>query len=71
MIPAGGSGKLTARVATKPGQNGRVSKSVTVFTDEPGAQPRQLVFNFEASSPVMVLPRQTLYLRGQVGVPGV
>lgn len=69
MIPAGGSGRLTARVATKSGQSGRVSKSVTVVTDVTNSAPLQLRFGFEATSPVLVMPRANLYLSGQVGHP--
>lgn len=67
MIPAGGTGTLTAKIATKSTQNGIISKSVSVTTDAPGAERLTLNVRFTAVSAVMVLPRPQLSLRGVEG----
>jgi histidinol dehydrogenase len=56
VIPAGGSGKLVARVHTGSNQDGRFSKGVSVHTDEPGSQDLRLSFSYKVSAPVVVRP---------------
>ncbi len=67
MIPAGRSGTLTAKVATRPLDNGRVSKSVAVTTDAPGQESLRVVLTFEAVAAVTVVPRPQLTLAAVTG----
>ena len=62
VIPAGGSGKLTAKVTTKPTQNGKVTKTITVETDSPGAERVVLRLGFEVSSPILIKPSPRVVL---------
>ena len=56
VIPAGSSGKLTAKMATKSTQRGRVSKSIAVTTDAPGQTELVLRFTVEVHMPVEASP---------------
>ncbi len=56
VIPAGGSGTLTAKVKTVGGQSRRFSKSISVVTDVTGRPPLILRFSVEAFSPIVSLP---------------
>jgi hypothetical protein len=67
VIPAGGSGTLTAKVKTKATQQGRVSKGVSVRTDSPGAERLTLSVIFTAMPVVSVLPNARLFLNGVQG----
>ena len=67
VIPAGGSGTLTAKVKTKATQQGRVSKGVSVRTDSPGADRLTLSVIFNATPVVSVLPHARLFLSGVQG----
>ena len=67
MIPAGQSGKLVAKVHTRPTQNGNLRKSVSVSTDSPDAPSFSLTLSFEVKAMIKVLPRAQLSLRGVVG----
>jgi hypothetical protein len=67
VIPAGGSGTLTAKIKTTSTQNGPVSKSISVTTDALGAERLLLNVRFAAVSLVAVLPRAQLHLRGVEG----
>ncbi len=67
MIPAGGSGKLVARVHTGANQNGRFSKGVTVHTDEPGSEDLRLSFSYQVSAPVVVRPNGRVIVAGVEG----
>ena len=62
MIPAGGSGKLVARIHTGPSQNGRVSKTIRVVTDDPVNRTIVLRLSADVASPVQVLPSARLWL---------
>jgi hypothetical protein len=70
VIPAGGSGTLTARVETTVVQQGRVSKSVTVHTDAPGFEVIRLVINFEAVASIVASPRLRLHVAAVEGEAG-
>jgi hypothetical protein len=67
VIPAGGSGTLTAKVHTRSTQTGAVSKSVSVTTTDPAAQRLMLGVSFRVTAPVAVLPRPQIYLSGVQG----
>jgi hypothetical protein len=67
VIPAGGSGKLTAKMKTAATQQGAMSKSVAVTTDAPGAERLTLSMTFRAMPAVKVLPKDRVYLVGLVG----
>ncbi len=67
MIPAGGTGTLTAKIKTTSTQNGPVSKGIQVSTNAVGAERLMLNVKFTAVSAVMVLPRAQLNLRGVEG----
>jgi len=67
VIPAGGSGTLTARVKTTTTQSGPVSKSIAVTTDAEGAQRLRLNVTFKSVTAVSVLPRPQLSLSGVYG----
>ncbi len=69
MIPAGGSGKLVARVHTGSNQNGHFSKGVTVHTDEPGSEDIRLSFSYQVLAPVLVRPQGRLIMAGIEGRP--
>ena len=57
VIPAGGSGTLTANMKTSPVQNGPISKRISVETDAPGARSFRLRFKAEVEAPVLAKPR--------------
>ncbi len=67
VIPAGGSGKLVAKVATKAGQMGRLSKTVSVSTDLPSRRALSLRVDMTVVTPVMVLPQMRLSVSGIEG----
>jgi hypothetical protein len=67
VVPAGGTGTLTAKIKTTSVQHGPISKSVAVTTDAPGAQRLMLNVKFTAVSLVSVLPRAQMNLRGVKG----
>ena len=70
VIPAGGSGKLTAKVKTHGTQKGRMTKIVTVTTDDPVAKTIQLKMSFEVEPAIEVKPtgRPTIQvLEGESG----
>jgi hypothetical protein len=67
VIPAGGSGKLTAKIKTTTTQSGPVSKSIGVETDAQGAQRMTLSVTFRPVPAVAVLPRSQMNLNGVVG----
>lgn len=62
MIPAGGSGKLTARVTTKPGLTTRITKSISVQTNAPDAENLRLGVTFETYVPIAVTPAHRIYV---------
>ncbi len=67
VIPAGGTGKLTAKIKTTTTQSGPVAKSIGVTTDAPGAERLTLNMTFKSVPAVAVLPRAQLTLNGVVG----
>ncbi len=74
MIPAGGSGKLIAKVKTHATQRGHVTKIVTVTTDDPVAKTIQLKVSFEPEPAIDVKPTSRVVLQvleGQAGTQKV
>jgi hypothetical protein len=67
VIPAGGSGRLTARIKTSPSQNGRVSKSINVGTDAADARSLRLRFTVDVYAPIVAKPRLRLTASGLEG----
>jgi len=67
VIPAGGSGTLTAKIKTTTTQSSKVSKSVAVTTDAAGAQRLTLSLTFKSVTVISVLPRPRVNLRGIQG----
>ena len=57
---------MTASVTTKPTQRGRVSKSITVFTDDPDGGPLRLEVRMDVELPIEVLPAPRMYLQALV-----
>lgn len=70
VIPAGQSGTLTAKVATKQGQQGKMRKSISVLTDASGAQNLRLEIAMNVVTPVQVLPSNRVYLQTVAGGVG-
>ena len=70
VIPAGGSGTLTAKVKTVEGQNRRFSKSITVVTDATDARPLTLRFTVDSYSPIVVKPSFRINLTTVEGSAG-
>ena len=54
VIPAGGSGTLTAKIKTSPMQNGRISKSINVVTDAADARNIRLRFTIGVETSIVV-----------------
>jgi len=69
VIPAGGSGTLTATVKTVKGQDQRFSKSITVATDAAEARTLYLRFTVETYSPISVRPSFRVSLTTFEGSP--
>ena len=69
MIPAGGSGKLIAKVHTHAQQNGHISKSIRVFTDDPGLKQILLRLNATVIAPIEVRPSPRVWLSTWEDVP--
>ncbi len=67
MIPAGGSGKLVAKVATHANQAGHLTKSVLVETDEVGVQPLRLQLSFTVQPLVVTEPASRAAVDAVVG----
>lgn len=57
---------MTASVTTKPTQRGRLVKSITVFTDDPGSTALRLEIRMDVELPVEVLPAPRMYLQALV-----
>jgi len=60
VIPAGGSGTLTAKMHTSPVQDGRVSKSISVQTDAQLSRVINLRFTVDIKAAIKVKPRLRL-----------
>jgi len=67
VIPAGGTGTLTAKIKTTTTQSGSVSKSIGVTTNAQGAQRMTLSVTFKSVPAVAVLPRSQMNLNGVTG----
>lgn len=67
VIPAGKSGKLTAKVHTRTSQHGKLSKSITVTTDAPGAESLRLSMVMDVYASILVKPKHSLYINTVVG----
>lgn len=70
MIPAGGSGKLKAKISLRQGQTNPLSKSIMVYTDAGDARPIRLRLKVQPVAPVTVLPRMYVHLQASTGEPG-
>ena len=70
VIPAGGSGKLIAKVKTHATQHGRLTKVVTVTTDDPVAKTIQLRVTFELEPAVEIKPQPRVFLNVLEGTRG-
>jgi len=62
VIPAGGSGQLTAKVTTKSGTSGRLAKNISVQTDAPGVEHLRLVVSFSVVTPIVATPAHRVYI---------
>jgi hypothetical protein len=69
VIPAGGSGQLTAKVVTKSGTSSKLAKNISVQTDAPGAENLRLTVTFTVVTPILVTPAQRLYINTLEGTP--
>ncbi len=67
MIPAGGSGKLVAKVHTALNQSGRLSKGITVTTDAKGAETLSLTLAFTVQPAIEVKPQPQLRVETAMG----
>ena len=67
VIPAGGSGTLTARMKTVATQQGSLSKSISVTTNAAGAERLTLSMTLRAVPAVSVLPQPRVFLTGLEG----
>jgi hypothetical protein len=62
VIPAGGSGTLTAVLKTAPNQSRRFSKSINVVTDAEDARSLSLRFTVDVRAPIVARPAYRLSL---------
>ena len=69
MIPAGRSGKLVAKVHTRPTQSGTLSKSISVATNAPGAKSFRLSFKFMVETMISMKPRPQIFVNAIIGDP--
>lgn len=67
VIPAGGSGTLTAKIKTTSTQSGPISKSIAVNTDFAENSRMMLSVTFNLVTAVKVLPRPRINLNGVQG----
>jgi len=67
VIPAGGSGTLTAKIKTQSTQSGKVSKSIAVSTDIPATPRLMLSVTFNSVTAVTVRPTPRIHLNGVEG----
>lgn len=67
MIPAGRSGKLVAKVHTRPTQSGTMSKSISVATDAPEAKSLRLSFKFMVETMISMKPRPQIFVNTIIG----
>jgi len=64
VIPAGSSGKIVAKVNTKPNQSGSFSKAITVVTDLPDQPVFRLSMSFRTVTPIVGVPRLEMQVEG-------
>ena len=69
MIPAGGSGKLKAKVKTSTGRSGRQNKSIAVHTSSPAAGSIRLTLGYNVVTPIVASPSYRIYVNGVEGTP--
>ena len=69
VIPAGGSGKLVAKITTSMSHDGKLSKSVSVATDAEDARGIYLRFTIDVHSPITAKPRFGVVVNGVEGEP--
>jgi len=69
VIPAGGSGKLVATVHTHAQENGHISKTIRVVTDDPGLKQLLLRLNATVIAPIEVRPSSRIWLSTWEDVP--
>ena len=69
MIPAGGSGKLVAKVHTSTTQSGKLTKGVAVTTDAEGAEKLNLMMTFSVQPVIEVRPQPRVMLQAIKGQP--
>jgi len=69
VIPAGRSGKLVAKVHTRPTQSGTLSKSISVATDAPHAKSLRLSMKFSVDTMISMTPRPQIFVNAIVGNP--
>jgi hypothetical protein len=62
VIPAGGSGKLVAKMRTAPLQNRRITKSIGVRTDDAKLANLNLRFSVEVRAPIIFKPSSRLVI---------
>ncbi len=67
VIPAGGSGTLTAKIKTQSTQSGKVSKSIAVTTNIPATPRLMLSVTFNSVTAVTVRPTPRIHLNGVEG----
>ena len=67
MIPAGRSGKLVAKVHTRPTQSGTLNKSIAVATDAPNAKSLRLSMKFTVETMISMKPRPQIFVNAIVG----
>jgi hypothetical protein len=70
VIPAGGSGKLVAKMQTAPLQNRRIAKSISVRTDDAEITNLNLRFSVEVRAPIIFEPSSRLVISTVEGHEG-
>lgn len=67
MIPAGRSGKLVAKVRTRPTQSGTLRKSISVATNAPDAGSFRLSLKFTVETMISMKPRPQIFANAIIG----
>ncbi len=67
MVPAGQSGKLVAKVHTRPTQNGSLKKSIVVALDDPDTKSLNLTLSFTVEAMIEIRPRPQIYVNAVAG----
>jgi len=67
VIPAGRSGKLVAKVHTRPTQSGTLNKAISVATDAPNAKSIRLSLKFKVETMISMKPRPQIFTNAIVG----